>query len=119
MCSVVARGHPCICGRAIRWNPGRVEKTKTKPCFGVRSYAEKMLWRTTHGFAATPSPRAQQAAWVERGDIGGADFSRVQGGRSRYLPAGTQTLFADAISAFATFVEMLTLCSPSLFRGMA
>ena len=69
--------------------------------------------------AATLSPRTQQAACRERRDTGGANFLMVRGGRSRYLPAGTQTLFADAISAFATFVEMLTLCSPSLLCGIA
>ena len=52
-------------------------------------------------------------------ELFGCNFFPVLGGRSRYAPAGTQTLFADAISAFATFVEMLTLCSPSLLRGMA
>ena len=43
----------------------------------------------------------------------------AQGVRRPYLPAGTQTLFADAISAFGTFVEMLTLCSPAFLRGIA
>jgi hypothetical protein len=52
-------------------------------------------------------------------ELFGCNFFPVPGGRSRYAPAGTQTLFADAISAFATFVEMLTLCSPSLLRGIA
>ena len=79
-----------------------------------KRYSEK---RSTT--AATPSLSAQQAACRELADPGGANFLMVQGGRSRYLPAGTQTLFADAISAFATFVEMLTLCSPSLLWGIA
>jgi hypothetical protein len=78
-----------------------------KRCSGKRSTA-----------VATLSPRAHQAACPERSDTGGANFNGA-GGRDRYLPAGTQTLFADAISAFATFVEMLTLCSPSLLCGIA
>lgn len=49
----------------------------------------------------------------------GCNFFLVPAGRSRYAPAGTQTLLADPISAFATVVEMLTLCSPALFRGIA
>lgn len=52
-------------------------------------------------------------------ELFGCNFALLLGGRTRYLPAGTQTLFAEAISAFAIVVEMFTLCSPARFRGIA